>query len=97
MEPEPYNTRRTMADTAAAKPTIETLISRLEEITRTMENPDTGLEGSIALYEEGIAIAEQCRKRLQEAKAKIEIIGSGGTARPKAEPEQPKGLFDLEP
>jgi len=42
-----------------------------------METPDTGLEGSIALYEEGLSIAEQCKKRLQEAKRKIEVINSG--------------------
>ncbi|RTY36196.1 exodeoxyribonuclease VII small subunit [Chlorobium phaeovibrioides] len=66
-----------MAEATAAQPSVETLISRLEEITRTMETPETGLEGSIALYEEGLSIAEQCRKRLQEARKKIEVINSG--------------------
>jgi exodeoxyribonuclease VII small subunit len=85
-----------MADTASKKTSIETLINRLEEITRTMENPDTGLERSIDLYEEGITIAEQCKKRLQEAKAKIELIKPEAAAsRPEA--GQPKGLFDMEP
>ncbi|TCD47746.1 exodeoxyribonuclease VII small subunit [Chlorobium sp. N1] len=86
-----------MADTAARKPTIEALISRLEEITRTMEKPDTGLEGSIALYEEGIAIAEQCRKRLQAAKTRIELINPETAPEVREESAHPKGLFDLEP
>ncbi|WP_041463967.1 exodeoxyribonuclease VII small subunit [Pelodictyon luteolum] len=85
-----------MAETSAKKTSIESLISRLEEITRTMETPDTGLERSIALYEEGIAIAEQCKKRLQQARAKIEVINPD-TAPSRPEAGQPKGLFDLEP
>jgi len=63
-----------MAATHSGKPTIEELISRLEEITRNIENPETGLESSISLYEEGLSIAGQCKKRLQEARKKIEVI-----------------------
>ena len=58
----------------SGKPAIEELISRLEEITRNIENPDTGLEKSISLYEEGLTIADNCKKRLQEARKKIEVI-----------------------
>ena len=68
-----------MAKTAAAEEkrnnqSIEELMARLEEITRNIENPDTGIERSIALYEEGLVIAGQCRERLQEARKKIEVI-----------------------
>lgn len=68
-----------MAKTAAAEEkrnnlSIEELMTRLEEITRNIENPDTGIERSIALYEEGLAIAGQCKDRLQEARKKIEVI-----------------------
>lgn len=63
-----------MASSHPSKPAIEELIARLEEITKKIENPDTGLESSISLYEEGLAIAEQCKKRLLEARKKIEVI-----------------------
>ena len=68
-----------MAKTATAEEkrnnlSIEELMTRLEEITRNIENPDTGIERSIALYEEGLAIAGQCKDRLQEARKKIEVI-----------------------
>ncbi|NTU97460.1 MAG: exodeoxyribonuclease VII small subunit [Chlorobiaceae bacterium] len=63
-----------MASSHSSKPTIEELIVRLEEITKKIENPDTGLESSISLYEEGLSIAEQCKKRLLEARKKIEVI-----------------------
>ncbi len=77
------------------KPSIEELITRLEEITRNIENPDTGLENSIGLYEEGLTIAETCKKRLQEARKKIEVINPELA---KTMPETPriKDLFDSE-
>lgn len=60
--------------TASSKLSIEELIERLESIAASIENPDTGLERSISLYEEGLKIAESCKKRLLEARNKIETI-----------------------
>ena len=84
-----------MATTHTGKTPVEELISRLEEITRTIENPETGLENSIGMYEEGLAIAENCKKRLQEARKKIEVINPELA---KNWPESPrtKDLFDNE-
>ena len=77
----------------SGKPAIEELISRLEEITRNIENPETGLEKSISLYEEGLTIADNCKKRLQEARKKIEVINPELA---KTWPDTPriKDLFD---
>ena len=79
----------------SGKPAIEELISRLEEITRNIENPETGLEKSISLYEEGLTIADNCKKRLQEARKKIEVINPELA---KTWPDTPriKDLFDSE-
>ena len=84
-----------MASTHTGKPPIEELISRLEEITRNIENPETGLENSIGMYEEGLAIAENCKKRLLEARKKIEVINPELAI---CWPESPrtKDLFDSE-
>lgn len=87
-----------MAKSAAAeqkpgKPSIEELMSRLEEITRNIENSDTGIENSIALYEEGLVIAGQCRERLQEARKKIEVINPD-LAKTWPESARTKDLFD---
>ncbi|MEI8031759.1 MAG: exodeoxyribonuclease VII small subunit [Chlorobiaceae bacterium] len=82
-----------MAAAPAGKLTIEELISRLEEITRNIENPDTGLESSISLYEEGLGIAGKCKERLLEARKKIEIINPE-LARTLPEPARIKDLFD---
>ena len=79
----------------SGKPAIEELISRLEEITRNIENPETGLEKSISLYEEGLTIADNCKKRLKEARKKIEVINPELA---KTWPDTPriKDLFDSE-
>jgi exodeoxyribonuclease VII small subunit len=84
-----------MAATHSGKPAIEELISRLEEITRNIENPDTGLESSISLYEEGLTIAGQCKMRLQEARKKIEVINPD-LAKTWPETTRIKDLFDGE-
>ena len=74
------------------KATIEELIARLEEITGKMENPDTGIDKSIKLYEEGLKIAGICRKRLQDARQKIEVINPDA-AEKQPEKKQDYGLF----
>ena len=74
------------------KATIEELIARLEEITGKMENPDTGIDKSIKLYEEGLKIADICRKRLQDARQKIEVINPDA-AEKQPEKKQDYGLF----
>ncbi|WP_076792983.1 exodeoxyribonuclease VII small subunit [Chlorobium sp. KB01] len=84
-----------MAAAHSGKTTIEELISRLEDITRNIENPDTGLENSISLYEEGLAIAGQCKKRLLEARKKIEVINPD-LAKTWPEVGRIKDLFDSE-
>ncbi|NTX00125.1 MAG: exodeoxyribonuclease VII small subunit, partial [Geobacteraceae bacterium] len=52
-------------------------------------------ENSIGMYEEGLAIAENCKKRLLEARKKIEVINPELA---KSWPESPrtKDLFDSE-
>ncbi|MBV5303464.1 MAG: exodeoxyribonuclease VII small subunit [Chlorobium sp.] len=84
-----------MAASHSTKPSIEELIVRLEDITRNIENPETGLENSINLYEEGLTIADTCKKRLHEARKKIEIINPE-LAKTLPETARIKDLFDSE-
>lgn len=77
------------------KATIEELIARLEEITGEMENPDTGIDRSIKLYEEGLKIADDCRKRLRDARQKIEVINPESTEKQtENKQDQDYGLFN---
>jgi len=76
------------------KATIEELIARLEEITGEMEHPDTGIDTSIKLYEEGLKIANTCRKRLMDARQKIEVINPDTSAKKEPEQKEDYGLFN---
>lgn len=56
------------------KPTLEELIARLEDIAEKIQDGDVGLEESIALYEEGRRIAQECNERLNAIQKRLELI-----------------------
>ena len=43
---------------------FESDLKRMEEITQLLKNPETGLEKSIELYEEGSRLAKELSKTL---------------------------------
>ncbi len=53
---------------------FESAISRLEQITELMESGESSLEESIALYSEGIELAQFCNKQLSDTEKKIKMI-----------------------
>jgi len=54
---------------------FEELLADLREIVRKMEDPDTGLDESITLYEQGAALVKQCEEVLANAELKITELG----------------------
>jgi exodeoxyribonuclease VII small subunit len=55
-------------------PKFEDCLQRLEVIVKEMEKGDLPLEQSLKLFEEGVALSGSCRKELEEAEGKIEIL-----------------------
>jgi exodeoxyribonuclease VII small subunit len=55
-------------------PKFEECLQRLEGIVKEMEKGDLPLEQSLKLFEEGVALSGSCRKELEEAEGKIEIL-----------------------
>jgi exodeoxyribonuclease VII small subunit len=55
-------------------PTFEESLQRLEAIVKEMERGDLPLEQSLKLFEEGMALSGSCKKELDEAEGKIEIL-----------------------
>ncbi|MBM4211915.1 MAG: exodeoxyribonuclease VII small subunit [Gammaproteobacteria bacterium] len=53
---------------------FEKSLSDLEEIIQQLENPKTGLEGSLAAFEKGVGIVKSCQKALDQAKNRVEIL-----------------------
>jgi exodeoxyribonuclease VII small subunit len=55
-------------------PKFEECLQRLEVIVKEMERGDLPLEQSLKLFEEGISLSGSCRKELEEAEGKIEVL-----------------------
>jgi len=55
-------------------PKFEECLQRLEVIVKEMERGDLPLEQSLKLFEEGISLSNSCKRELEEAEGKIEIL-----------------------
>jgi exodeoxyribonuclease VII small subunit len=51
--------------------TFEHSLERLATVVETLENDGTSLADAMALYEEGITLAQSCRRQLEQAELKI--------------------------
>jgi exodeoxyribonuclease VII small subunit len=66
---------------AKKEPGFEQSLKRLEEIVDQLEGDELELEQSLALFEEGVKLAQACNRRLDEAEKKVAILlkDSGGS------------------
>lgn len=55
-------------------PKFEDCLQRLEKIVDELEKGDIPLEKALALFEEGIKLSHSCRKELEEAEGKVEVL-----------------------
>ena len=55
-------------------PKFEECLQRLEEIVLQLERGDLPLEQALKLFEEGVGLSNSCRKELDEAEGKVEIL-----------------------
>lgn len=53
---------------------FEKAMERLENLTVELSREGITLEESLALYEEGVALARLCNKRLEETERKIKTL-----------------------
>lgn len=53
---------------------FEQALAELEDIVRRLESGEASLEQSIEDYARGTALKEQCRKKLEEARLKVEKL-----------------------
>ena len=70
---------------------FEESLKRLEKIVEELEGGSLTLEISLKRYEEGVRLAQQLSKRLEQAQRRVEILMKNGAgelvAQPFAEPE----------
>ena len=70
---------------------FEESLTKLEEIVAQLERGDLSLEDSVKLFEEGTHLSAECRKQLEEAEGRVEILLKKADGKLVAEPFQPEG------
>jgi len=63
---------RAMPDEAPLS--FEAGLQQLESIVKEMESGDLPLERALELFERGTKLSETCRKQLEEAETRVEIL-----------------------
>jgi len=53
---------------------FEECLQRLEKIVQELEKGDVPLDTSLTLFEEGMQLSSACRKELEQAEGKVEIL-----------------------
>jgi exodeoxyribonuclease VII small subunit len=55
-------------------PSFEESLKKLESIVDKLEKGDLSLEESLKLFEEGVGLSAVCKKELEEAEGKVEML-----------------------
>jgi exodeoxyribonuclease VII small subunit len=60
----------------APKPveSFEACLDELEKVVKELEGGDLSLERSLELFERGMNLSDTCRKQLEEAETRVEIL-----------------------
>ena len=58
--------------------TFEQSLEELESVVKQLEGGDLPLEKSLELFERGMKLSESCRKQLEEAESRVEILTRRG-------------------
>ena len=80
-----------MAKTETKAVRFEDGLKRLEQIVDDLEKGDLPLEKSIELFEEGKKLSDFCKKKLDEAQFKVEMLMKNGKGESKAVPFEENG------
>jgi exodeoxyribonuclease VII small subunit len=75
-----------MNEEKTAEPTFEACLERLEKIVKELEQGDLALERALTLFEEGMQLSASCRKKLEEAENRVEILLKKGDGKIAPEP-----------
>ncbi|MDD3806752.1 MAG: exodeoxyribonuclease VII small subunit [Candidatus Marinimicrobia bacterium] len=63
-----------MTEKKVKKETFEESLTKLESIIKRLESENIPLEEMLKLYEEGISLSKTCRKVLEDAQKKLQVI-----------------------
>lgn len=72
-----YN--KAMPEEKTTSPSFEASLQELERIVKELEKGDLPLEQSLALFESGMRLSADCKRQLEEAESRVEILMRRGT------------------
>lgn len=58
---------------------FEARLQELERIVKELEKGDLPLEQSLALFEAGMRLSAECKRQLEEAESRVEILMKRGS------------------
>lgn len=82
-----------MPEEVGQTPTFEASLDELERIVKALEKGDLPLEQSLSLFESGMRLSSECKRQLEEAETRVEILmkkGSEVVPVPLSSDKQPK-------
>jgi len=79
---------QSMDEVEPSVPKFETSLEEMEKIVRELEAGDLPLGRSLELFERGVSLSDRCRKQLEEAETRVEVLTRRGN-KSTAEPFQP--------
>lgn len=74
--------------------TFESQLADLENIVTQLEDGDLSLEESLKLFEDGVKLSRECKKRLDDAERRIEVLLKDRNGNPNLHPLEQKSLED---
>jgi exodeoxyribonuclease VII small subunit len=78
------------------EPTFEDSLLELEQIVRALEDGNTGLEESLARYEQGVGLIKRCYARLRDAEQRILLLtGVDEEGQPALQPFQHQATAEV--
>lgn len=64
-------------------PAFEQSLAELESVVKELESGDLPLEKAIQLFERGVGLSATCRKQLDDAETRVEmLVRSGNSVKP---------------
>lgn len=54
--------------------TFESCLDELEKVVRELEGGELSLDRSLELFERGMSLSDTCRKQLEEAETRVEML-----------------------
>ena len=69
-----------MPEEKTIPPSFEASLEELERIVKELEKGDLPLEQSLTLFENGMRLSAECKRQLEEAESRVEILMKKGSA-----------------